>query len=136
MEETRLKADTKRINTALTNEGYDLDRITQELETLNLDPRLLPKLDDKQSGPSFRREVDRAISAINTAREMQLNHPEVDITGMNVSEMNLAKGSAIKEEKDKLKDEVDQRRIEAETKDEGEAAGSDKNDDEKSVEGG
>ena len=105
MEQFGLDQSTKKINTAITNDGYDLKKITSALGTLELDKSLIPKLDDNQSAESYRLELDRAKEAIQTAQQAQTLYPGVEIKGKDLSEINLAVSQKQKEEKEELKRE-------------------------------
>ena len=109
MEQLALEKDNKRINRFITNQGYDLQKITSALKTLNLDPSLTPKLDDNQSQASYKLELDRARNAIETAQTAQALYPEIDIAGKDVSGINLALAQAKRAEKDRNTKKSDDR---------------------------
>ena len=109
MEELALKKSNRQINRDITNAGYDLNKITSALTTLKLDPSLTPKLDDNQSKKSYQLELDRARNAIQVAQSAQALYPGIDVTGKDVSGINLAVSQAKKAEKDKETQKSDDR---------------------------
>ncbi len=102
MEQFGLDQSNKKINAAITNDGYDLADITSALNTLELDKKLIPKLDDNQSAASYKLEFEKAQKAINAAQEAQALFPGVDIKGKNLPQINLAVSQERKKEKDAL----------------------------------
>tara|TARA_Y100000401_G_scaffold117345_1_gene125742 strand:+ start:5082 stop:5927 length:846 start_codon:yes stop_codon:yes gene_type:complete len=100
MEQLALEKSNRKINRDITNAGYDLNKITSALKTLKLDPSLTPKLDDNQSKRSYELELDRARNAIQVAQSAQALYPGIDVTGKDVSGINLAVSQAQRAEKD------------------------------------
>ena len=109
MEKLGLKKSNKKINEYITNQGYNLGEITSALESLNLDSRLTPKLNDNQSRQSYVLELDRAKNAIQVAQSAQALYPGIDVTGKDVSGINLAVSQAQKAEKDANTKKADDR---------------------------
>lgn len=100
MEKLALEKSNKKIKRDITNAGYDLNKITSALTTLKLDPSLTPKLNDNQSYKSYQLELDRARNAIQVAQSAQALYPGIDVTGKDVSGINLAVSQAKRAEKD------------------------------------
>jgi|5B_taG_2_1085324.scaffolds.fasta_scaffold25614_3 hypothetical protein len=109
MEKFGLDQSNKKINTAITNDGYDLQGITSALGTLELNKKLIPKLNDNQSQESYKLEVERAQKAINAAQEAQALYPGVDIKGKDLSGINLAVSQERKKEEKALQLKNDNR---------------------------
>ena len=109
MEKLGLKKSNKKINEYITNQGYNLGEITSALESLSLDSRLTPKLDDNQSRQSYVLELDRAKNAIQAAQNAQALYPGIDVTGKDLSGINLALAVERKKEKDANTKKVDDR---------------------------
>ena len=109
MEEIGLKKDNKKINEYITNQGYNLNEITSALKSLNLDSRLIPKLDDNQSRQSYVLELDRAKNAIQAAQNAQALYPGIDVTGKDLSGINLAVAVERQKKEKARTDKADQR---------------------------
>ena len=109
MEQKGLEKSNKKINEYITNQGYNLGEITSALQSLNLDSRLTPKLNDNQSRQSYVLELDRAKNAIQAAQNAQALYPGIDVTGKDLSGINLALAVEKKKEKDANTKKVDDR---------------------------
>ena len=70
---------------------------------------MTPKLDDNQSRQSYVLELDRAKNAIQAAQNAQALYPGIDVTGKDLSGINLALAVERKKEKDANTKKVDDR---------------------------
>ena len=86
------------INRTITNDGTDVEALTQVMSSMGLDSKLIPKLDSDQTLQSFRNEVDRAERVIETAANAQQLQPGIDLTGLNEAGINR-EYSRLKQEK-------------------------------------
>ena len=76
------------INRAITNDGTDVEALTQVMSSMGLDSKLIPKLDSDQTLKSFRNEIDRAKDVIEVAKDAQQLQPGIDLKGLNEAGIN------------------------------------------------